>query len=79
MPSAVFTDPQIATVGLTENRSPRTPDSTSSIKVQDYGDIAYGWAMEDTTGIAKLIADAAPGDCSARTSWATRRRRSSSR
>ena len=27
------------------------------VKVQDYGDVAYGWAMEDTTGIAKLIVD----------------------
>ncbi|HHU66622.1 MAG TPA: mycothione reductase, partial [Corynebacterium sp.] len=24
---------------------------------QNYGDVAYGWAMEDTTGICKLIAD----------------------
>lgn len=30
-------------------------------KVQDYGDTAYGWAMEDTTGIAKLIGDRATG------------------
>ena len=27
------------------------------VKVQDYGDVAYGWAMEDTTGIAKIIVD----------------------
>jgi len=24
---------------------------------QDYAGIAYGWAMEDTTGFAKLLAD----------------------
>ena len=29
--------------------------------MQDYGDVAYGWAMEDTTGIAKLIADRGTG------------------
>ncbi|HEY9263060.1 MAG TPA: mycothione reductase, partial [Mycobacterium sp.] len=26
-------------------------------KVQDYGDVGYGWAMEDSTGFAKLIVD----------------------
>ncbi|MGO1600548.1 MAG: mycothione reductase, partial [Brachybacterium sp.] len=26
--------------------------------VQEYASIAYGWAMEDTTGFAKLIVDA---------------------
>ncbi len=30
-------------------------------KVQDYGDVAYGWAMEDTTGIVKLISDSDSG------------------
>ena len=56
VPSAVFTDPQIATVGLTENEA-RAAGYDITVKVQDYGDIAYGWAMEDTTGIAKLIVD----------------------
>ena len=70
----MFTDPQIATVGLTEDEA-RAAGFDVVTKVQDYGDIAYGWAMEDTTGIAKLIADATPACSSARTSWATRRRR----
>ena len=75
VPSAVFTDPQIATVGLTEDRGPR-PGFDITVKVQDYGDIAYGWAMEDTTGIAQDDrANAAPARSSARTSWAIRRRR----
>jgi len=26
-------------------------------KLQKYGDTAYGWAMEDTSGVAKLIAE----------------------
>jgi mycothione reductase len=30
-------------------------------KVQNYGDTAYGWAMEDTTGIVKLIAERGTG------------------
>ena len=29
------------------------------IKNQAYGDVAYGWAMEDTTSFCKLIADRA--------------------
>lgn len=27
------------------------------VEVQNYGDAAYGWAMEDTTGVCKTIAD----------------------
>jgi mycothione reductase len=56
VPSAVFTDPQIASVGLTENEA-RARGIDISVKIQDFGDVAYGWAMEDTTGIAKLIVD----------------------
>jgi mycothione reductase len=56
VPSAVFTDPQIATVGLTENEA-RAKGYKTKAKVQDFGDVAYGWAMEDTTGFAKIIVD----------------------
>ena len=56
VPSAVFTRPQIATVGLTE-RAARAAGYDVSVKVQQYGDVAYGWAMEDTTSFCKLIAD----------------------
>nr|WP_090343680.1 mycothione reductase [Mycolicibacterium malmesburyense]CRL74830.1 mycothione reductase [Mycolicibacterium malmesburyense] len=56
VPSAVFTDPQIACVGLTENQA-RAKGFRIKVKIQDYADVAYGWAMEDTTGIAKLIVD----------------------
>ncbi len=60
VPSAVFTDPQLATVGLTEAQA-RDAGHDVIVKVQSYGDTAYGWAMEDTTGIAKLIGDRATG------------------
>jgi mycothione reductase len=56
VPSAVFTDPQIASVGLTENQA-MAAGYKFKTKVQDYSDVAYGWAMEDTTGIAKIIVD----------------------
>jgi mycothione reductase len=56
VPSAVFTDPQIASVGLTENQA-RAKGFKVGVKVQDYSDVAYGWAMEDTTGFAKIIVD----------------------
>ncbi len=56
VPSAVFTEPQIACVGLTENEA-RAAGYRISSKVQDYSDVGYGWAMEDSTGFAKLIVD----------------------
>jgi mycothione reductase len=56
VPAAVFTKPQIATVGLTE-RAARDAGIDIMVKTQMYGDVAYGWAMEDTTSMCKLIAD----------------------
>jgi mycothione reductase len=60
VPSAIFTDPQIATVGRTEaDCRAEGLDVTSA--VQEYGDVAYGWAMEDTTGFCKVIAERGSG------------------
>ncbi|GGB39074.1 mycothione reductase [Flexivirga endophytica] len=56
VPSAVFTHPQIASVGMTEADA-REAGVDVTVKVQKYGDTAYGWAMEDTTSIFKVIAD----------------------
>ncbi|WP_130346183.1 mycothione reductase [Herbihabitans rhizosphaerae] len=58
VPHAVFSSPQIASVGLTEEQARDVPHVVST---QDYAGIAYGWAMEDTTGFAKLIADPSTG------------------
>jgi mycothione reductase len=60
VPAAVFSSPQIASVGLTEEQAKERGIRyvTSS---QAYASIAYGWAMEDTTGFAKLLADPATG------------------
>jgi mycothione reductase len=60
VPAAVFTDPQIAAVGLTEAEC-RAGHLDYTAAVQDYGDVAYGWAMEDTTGFCKVIAERGSG------------------
>ncbi|MFA4084045.1 mycothione reductase [Mycobacteroides salmoniphilum] len=60
VPGAVFSRPQVASVGLTEDQA-RQRGIDVAVKVQTYGDIAYGWAMEDTEGLCKLIADRATG------------------
>jgi mycothione reductase len=60
VPSAVFTSPQIATVGLTEQECV-AQGVPHVVKVQSYADTAYGWAMEDTTSVCKLIADPETG------------------
>ena len=60
VPAAIFTHPQIATVGLTEEEA-RAQNLDITVKVQNYGDVAYGWAMEDHDGICKLIADKKSG------------------
>jgi mycothione reductase len=60
VPHGVFSSPQIGAVGLTEQEA-RERGIRYVTASQDYADIAYGWAMEDTTGFAKLIADPATG------------------
>jgi mycothione reductase len=58
VPAAVFTDPQVAYIGLTENEAVAKGFDVAC-KIQDYADVAYGWATEDTAGIVKLVADSA--------------------
>ena len=60
VPSAVFTDPQIASVGRTEAQC-RAADLDYVVKTQEYGHVAYGWAMEDRTGFCKVIAERGTG------------------
>jgi mycothione reductase len=59
VPAAVFSEPQIATVGA------RAQDLGSGTRyvtaIHEYADVAYGWALEDTTGFCKLYADADTG------------------
>ncbi|MFH5211543.1 mycothione reductase [Antrihabitans sp. NCIMB 15449] len=54
VPAAVFTDPQIADVGLTEEDA-RAAGHDVAVHVHTYADVAYGWAMEDEEGLCKII------------------------
>lgn len=56
VPHAVFSDPQVASVGLTEQEAIGAGRDYVTA-VQEYGSVAYGWAMEDSQHFAKLIAD----------------------
>jgi mycothione reductase len=60
VPHAVFTSPQIASVGLTERELIAAGRRYVSA-IQHYAGIAYGWAMEDTSGFVKLLADPTTG------------------
>ncbi|HJM28765.1 MAG: mycothione reductase [Acidimicrobiales bacterium] len=60
IPHAVFTNPQISSVGYTQ----QTLDDMNASYVtatEEYSDVAYGWAMENTTGFCKIIADPTSG------------------
>jgi mycothione reductase len=60
VPSAVFSSPQVAAVGLTEQEA-RERGIPHVLGHQGYADTAYGWAMEDTTSFAKLLAEPGTG------------------
>ncbi|WP_134125758.1 mycothione reductase [Kribbella pratensis] len=60
VPAAVFTDPQVASVGSTE-QDIRDAGSDYVAASTQFADVAYGWAIEDTTGFCKLLADRATG------------------
>jgi mycothione reductase len=56
VPHAVFSSPQIASVGLTEQKA--RADGVAYVTARcDYSSIAYGWAMNDPAGFAKVLAD----------------------
>jgi mycothione reductase len=60
VPQAVFSGPQLACVGLTEQQC-RDQGIRYAVGVRDYGGVAFGWALEDTDHFAKVIADPATG------------------
>ncbi len=60
IPSGVFTSPQVAWVGADEETAreqARAEGREIRVVTQAYGDVAYGWALEDTTGFLKLIVE----------------------
>jgi mycothione reductase len=60
VPAAVFSNPQLATVGHTEDEL--TAAGTAHVTyVQQLASTAYGWALEDTTSFCKVIADPESG------------------
>lgn len=61
VPRAVFTHPEIAAVGLTE-RQARESGADITVATKALGDVAFGWAIEDTDGFCKLIADRSTGE-----------------
>nr|WSX53447.1 mycothione reductase [Streptomyces sp. NBC_00974] len=60
VPAAVFTRPQIASVGATEQDC-RERGVDLLVGEARYADIAYGWAVEDTTGFCKVLAERGTG------------------
>ncbi|MEO3935246.1 mycothione reductase [Dermatophilaceae bacterium Soc4.6] len=56
VPSAVFTHPQIASVGATQEQL-TAAGTAYRAKTQAFGDVAYGWALEDTAGLCKVLVD----------------------
>jgi mycothione reductase len=56
VPRAIFSDPQVAAVGLTEEEA-ADQDLDVVVGRRDYGGTAYGWALEDTESFAKVLID----------------------
>ena len=57
VPHAVFANPQVASVGMTE-RDVVAAGLPYTKVIKPYGTAAYGWAMEDQDSVCKLIAHA---------------------
>lgn len=56
VPHAVFSYPQIGSVGMTEAEL-QEAGTPYLVGRRDYGGTAYGWALEDTSGFAKVLVD----------------------
>jgi mycothione reductase len=60
VPGAVFSNPQVASVGMTEEQA-IAAGLPIAIGRRDYGGTAYGWAMVDDTSFAKVIVNTESG------------------
>jgi mycothione reductase len=60
VPSAVFSNPQIGTVGLTEAEATEQ-GIPFTVGRRDYAGTAYGWALVDETSFAKVLVNTETG------------------
>ena len=60
VPAAVFSNPQVASVGLTEQEA-RDQGRDFVVGRRDYGGTAFGWALADETSFAKVLVDVPTG------------------
>jgi mycothione reductase len=60
VPHAVFSDPQVAAVGITEEEA-EAQGLDHAVGIRDYGSTAYGWAMGDEDHFVKVIAERTTG------------------
>jgi len=60
VPSAVFSNPQVSTVGLTEQEAIKQ-GRKFVVGRRDYAGTAYGWALNDETSFAKILVDTQTG------------------
>lgn len=56
VPAAVFSNPQVAAVGLTEEAA-KAEGRSFVVGRRDYAATAYGWALVDETSFAKVLVD----------------------
>jgi len=56
VPAAVFADPQVASAGATE-QDLQAQGRRYIASTRPYRDTAYGWALQDTTSLVKVLAD----------------------
>lgn len=61
VPSAVFSSPQVARVGLTEQQAIEQ-GIPHRVGWRDYSGTAYGWAMEDQSSFAKVLVNTETGE-----------------
>ncbi|GAB2775099.1 mycothione reductase [Nocardioides salsibiostraticola] len=60
VPAAVFSNPQIASVGITEEQA-HQEGHDFVVGKRDYAGTAYGWALVDETSFAKVLVDRKSG------------------
>lgn len=60
VPGAVFSNPQVASVGLTEQDA-EAQGIPFTVGMRDYAGTAYGWAIVDETSFAKVLVSSETG------------------